>query len=167
MRLGHCEYSDFGKEVEFYSQCFRKALVVSRRGKLCFLFKWLPWFLKSEICTVRGSRVEAESPAGGTVAGAQEGMKVARTVCLASRTLCSWDEHLLLSNNTIVFLSLYLWRLGRTQKSLYLNPTTLSASCWSSGQLQGHGPEQTACPVSSFSGVPLWSPTATEPKRLC
>lgn len=94
-------------------------------------------------------------------------MTVARTACLVSRTLFSWDDLLLLSNNTIDFLSLYLWRLGRTQKTLCLNPTTLSASCWSSGQLQGRGPEQTARPASSFSGVPLWSPTATEPRRLC
>lgn len=110
-----------------------------------FYFKWLLWFLKSEIWGVRGSRVEAESPARGAVAEGPGRYDGAKTACLVNRTLFSWDDHLLLSNNTIVFLSfLYLWKLGRTQKTLYLNPTTLSASCWSSEQLQGHGPEQTA-----------------------
>lgn len=46
-----------------------------------FNFKWLLWFPKSEICAVRRSRVESESPAGGAVAGVQEGT-VVTTACL-------------------------------------------------------------------------------------
>lgn len=76
------------RNLNFTQSVSGKHWFLSQRGVSSdFYFKWLLWFLKSEIWAVRGSRGEAESPARGAVAGVQEGMTVARTACLVNRTL--------------------------------------------------------------------------------
>lgn len=63
-----------------------------------------------------------------------------------NRILFSSDDHVLLSNNTIVFLSfLYLWRLGRTWKTLYLNLQPCPLLAGPQGNSRGTGLSKLPC----------------------